>query len=283
MQAPHRIALAAVIALGFACAPPALADAKAPATRPALKTIKIEIPRSLGVQIEMIQLPGGKISINGKDGKPVEHVIKPVWIGKFEVRWVEYDPFWTRRDLSDDERAKNVDAANRPSRPYMLPHRNWDVDQPALGVHLRSAKNYCAWLSKLTGKKFRLPTEQEWEYACRAGGTEPQPADDKALKEVAWFLANTEEGAANAVGARRPNAWGLHDMLGNVAEWVIVDRQTGEAVVAGGSVLDPARDIHPSIRHAYTPDWQRDDSQDPRSSWWLCNGFHIGFRLAMDD
>ena len=72
-------------------------------------------------------------------------------------------------------------------------------------------------------------------------------------------------------------------MLGNVAEWVVTDPKSGDAVVAGGSVLDQAKDVHPAARQPYSPAWQRDDPSEPRSPWWLCNGFHIGFRLVMED
>src|SRR5688572_15923444 len=110
-------------------------------TAPTTQSTRSPIPKTLGVQIEFVRVPPGKITVRDRDGGSVERMVKPFWIGKYEVRWAEYDPFWMRQDTPQEQRARNVDAENRPRRPYTLPHRNWDVDQPARGVHVRSAKN----------------------------------------------------------------------------------------------------------------------------------------------
>jgi formylglycine-generating enzyme required for sulfatase activity len=140
------------------------------------------------------------------------------------------------------------------------------------------AKRYCEWLSKKTGHKYRLPTEAEWEYACKAGG--PGKFNKAALKEIAWFTDNSDD-KSHKTGEKKPNAWGLYDTLGNVAEWVI--RDDGSEAVAGGSWQDEAEDVHAGARDAYKPAWQAKDPQTPKGKSWLSNGGHVGFRLVRED
>jgi formylglycine-generating enzyme required for sulfatase activity len=143
----------------------------------------------------------------------------------------------------------------------------------------REAKKYCQWLSLKTGHKYRLPTEAEWEYACRAGA----PAgtiDKEKLKEVAWFDENSDD-QTHPVAQKKANAWGLYDMLGNVAEWVI--RNDGSEAVAGGAYLDGAEDVQPGARAEYNSRWQLKDPQEPKGMSWLSNGGHVGFRVVRED
>jgi formylglycine-generating enzyme required for sulfatase activity len=107
----------------------------------------------------------------------------------------------------------------------LMPHDRSPVrgeDLPVTSVSWRDARAFCAKLSEKEEANYRLPTEAEWEHACRAGGIEPGTATGEApmgeLDAVAWFADNSE-GAPHPVGGKRPNAWGLLDMLGNVAEW----------------------------------------------------------------
>jgi formylglycine-generating enzyme required for sulfatase activity len=247
-----------------ACFGASTARAEAP------KKITETIPGTT-VKFDLVQLPAGKVKVGDKE---VE--IKPVWIGTKEVTWDEYDVFWQRLDLKPDEIKAGVDAENRPSKPYSPPDRGFGHDGfPAGSMTFAEAQKYVKWLSKITKKNYRLPTEAEWEYAAKAGtdGT----IEKGKLKEVAVYGKEQPE----QTGQLKPNAWGLYDILGNVAEWVVRDDKTG--VIAGGSFEDDAADVNYSARAEYTPAWQRDDPQDPKGKSWLSNGAHIGIRVVRED
>jgi formylglycine-generating enzyme required for sulfatase activity len=248
-----------------------------------LKRTVERVPSSTAT-FTLLQLPAGKITIKDKDGKSTEVEIKPVWIGQTEVTWDEYDVFWVASDLPEAQRAgvksDKFVIRSRPSVPYSPPDRGWGHDgSPAGSMFCREAKVYCEWLSKATGHKYRLPTEAEWEYACRAGGPEVR-LDATALKEVAWFELNSED-QTHPVARKKPNAWGLYDTLGNVAEWVTT--LDGREAVAGGAYNDAAEDVHSGARVPFTPLWQKTDPQDPQGRSWLSDGGHLGFRVVRED
>ena len=123
---------------------------------------------------------------------------------------------------------------------------------------------------------YRLPTEAEWEHACRAGAAEPAGA---ALAEHAWFWENSDA-RTHAPGTRRPNAFGARDMLGNVAEWVV--GADGDPVVKGGSFDDDAEDVSCAARRKQTEAWNMTDPQLPKSRWWLADASFVGFRLVRE-
>ena len=120
------------------------------------------------------------------------------------------------------ETEKAADALTRPTPPYADQTFGLGHDgQPALCITWHAAMEYCRWLSTKTGKNYRLPTEAEWEYACRAGSkTAYSFGDASQLKDYAWYTQNSD-GKPQKVGTKKPNAWGLHDMHGNVAEWCV--------------------------------------------------------------
>jgi formylglycine-generating enzyme required for sulfatase activity len=285
----------------------AAARAAAPAADPPklkTQTVPVKVVRDTpwvggehGRAIELVQLPAGTILLTGPDGKAHKHEIKPVWMARYETRWDEYNVFWLGLDMSekewrawwhsaDSERAsqrwRGLDE--RPEQPYMPP---WGESlgiggYPANCVHFQAAVKYCTWLSKHTGKKFRLPTEAEWEYACRTGGPALKP-DAKELDKVAWFKGNAEH-RPHPVGQKQPNAWGLYDMLGNVGEYVIGDPKDDKGLLAGGSYTDEAKDVHSAAREPYSPDWQKNDPQDPKSTnWFIYDVHHVGFRVVMEE
>lgn len=261
------------LAMAFPAALPAFAQDK-------LETTAETLP-GFDVKFELVKLPAGKIEMGARgkaEAKTVE--IKPVWMSKTEVTWDAYTIYYQSLDLTEEEKAKGVDAQSRPSKPYGPPDRGFGTNGYAtISESIKAAQMYCEWLSKKTGKKYRLPTEAEWEYACRAGGAEVNLAKAD-LHKVAWVAENAEE-TPQLVGKKAPNAWGLYDMLGNVGEWV--QGADGAWVQKGGSWFDPGKQATSSARALYTVDWQMTDPQDPKSSWWYSDGWHVGFRVVRED
>ena len=194
----------------------------------------------------------------------------------------------------------NVDAVSRPSPPYEDPAQGMGGDnRPAVGMTRRAAMLYARWLSEKTGRLFRLPTEAEWEYACRGGET--VAVDPSLLAELAWYEPNAG-GRFHQVGRKAPNAWGLHDLRGNAAEWVLDgysadayaalpevsaatdpvagDPVRGRGVVRGGSYRDEADQLRCAARQPEMGAWKRRDPQIPKSAWWNTDAPHVGFRLV---
>src|SRR5262249_53735451 len=127
----------------------------------------------------------------------------------------------------------------------------------------------------------RLATEKEWEHACRAGSTKAYGVTDDAagLGEYAWFAENSK-GAPHEIGRKKPNAWGLYDMQGNVLEWVV--GTDGKPTTCGGSWRDPAEQLKPEARQKQDSSWNSTDPQIPKSKWWLSDGPMVGFRIVCD-
>jgi len=235
------------------------------------------------VKFEMVPVPGGTYTINDpKTGKPKQVTIKPFYIGKTEVTWDEFDVFVHKLDAPDTQKTGGADAVSRPSKPYGAVDRGFGhKGYPAISMSYLSAQKYCEWLSAKTGKKYRLPTEAEWEYACRAGVLPAGPiTDTELLDKLAWHWGNSDD-KTHKVGTKQPNAWGIHDMLGNVAEWCRpMDDEV--PVVRGGSFYDEPDKVHPAARKKYTPDWQMNDPQNPKSQWWLTDAPFVGFRVVCE-
>jgi formylglycine-generating enzyme required for sulfatase activity len=232
------------------------------------------IPGTL-VTFDMVGVPAGKITMPdpSKKDSSVTVEIKPFWIAKTEATWDQYDVFVFKLDQPQDEPA-GTDAVSRPSKPYGTADRGYGhKGYPAINESYLGAEQFCKWLSVKTGKKYRLPTEAEWEYACRAG--QPEPAG-KQLEAVAWFAQEQ----THAVGKKSPNAWGIYDMLGNVGEWCV--DMAGKPVVCGPSFMDSADNVKPSARRYQNPLWQANDPQSPKSKWWLSDGEFVGFRVIRE-
>lgn len=207
------------------------------------------------------------------DGKPV--TIEPFDIGRTEVTWDMYDVFALGLDASKDQ--KGADAIARPSQPYGAPDYGWGHGGfAAISIAQPAAVAFCEWLSKKTGKTYRLPTEAEWVHAATlaAGGSTLAPDRRDALS---WHRGNAVA-KAHPVGKKQPDALGLYDLFGNAAEWVTTS--DGGFVTRGGSFRDPADKVGPAARVVQDESWQDRDPQLPKSKWWLSDGPFVGFRLV---
>ncbi len=231
---------------------------------------------------KMVAVPAGTVEVGeGDSARLVE--VKPFYIATTEVTWDLYDLFVFGLSEEDPElTGKGADAVTRPSKPYIPPDRGFGhAGYPAISMTSKGAADFCAWLSTRTGRAYRLPTEAEWEHACRAGSAGAYTFGDDAalLAEHAWFRGSAGE-KTHPVGGKRPNAWGLFDMHGNVGEWVVgVD---GKPVVCGGSYLDAAGAVTADSRQRQSPDWNMSDPQFPKSRWWLADCTHVGFRVVCE-
>ncbi len=157
----------------------------------------------------MVWLPGGTFTMGQDDSphadeKPAHPVrVGAFSIGQYPVTFAEYDRFC---------------AAMGRKPPG---DQGWGRgERPAINVSWEDAQAYCAWLSEQSGETYRLATEAEWEYACRAGSqTRWSYGDEESrLGDYAWFSKNSGS-KTHPVGEKLPNAWHLYDMHGNVWEW----------------------------------------------------------------
>jgi formylglycine-generating enzyme required for sulfatase activity len=231
------------------------------------KVEKIQIPDT-PFSFEMVTLPAGKAK-----GAAGEVALKPFAIAKLEVSWESWAHYFTNR------KAVKVDGITRPSEPYEPPNGSMGVGMhPAISMRWHGATAYCEWVSRLTGQRFRLPTEAEWEYAARAGDAGEGPA---AADEMAWHKGNSGD-KTQLRGGKKPNAFGLHDMMGNVWEYCLepMDPPGFGPVVRGGAWHTPAAGLKYAHRQPIHPDWFERDPNRPRSMWWLTDATFIGFRLV---
>ena len=284
-----------------------------PAVR--LEPVVDDIPGTT-VTFEMVPLPGGTyqrgstaLEPGRKDDEGPGHqvTVGPFLIGRREVTWNEFDAFFyrERRRLPPGQKPEGADAITGPTPPYAdEAHDFGKGNQPVMSITHHAASEYARWLSTKTGRKYRLPTEAEWEYACRAGVTTAYSfgADPKDLGAHAWFEANAD-GRPHPGGRKQPNAWGLYDVHGNVAEWTadlykpdayatvkskvrspFVDpgQELYPHVARGGSWDDDAVDLRCAARRWSSEEWNRRDPQMPKSIWWLTDGTSVGFRIVRE-
>jgi formylglycine-generating enzyme required for sulfatase activity len=171
---------------------------------------------------------------------------------------------------------------------------------PANSMSQHGALMYCRWLYHKTGIFYRLPTEAEWEYACRAGSTSIYyyGDDPSQLGDYAWYAKNSGD-KYQKVGQKKPNAWGLYDMLGNLMEWTM-DHYEADAykklaatdpiqpanamrypkALRGGGFTSATEEVNSSHRFHSDPEWNKRDPQIPKSKWWLTEARWVGFRVV---
>ena len=158
--------------------------------------------------ITFIEIPAGTFEM-GDNVKHTFRLTSPFWVAKYPVTNAQYELF-----------LKSTSSAGGKRIMKVTPPKYWDdrrfnqPEQPVVGVSWDDAQAYCQWA------RCRLPTEAEWEYACRAGSEHAYcfGDDESLLGDYAWFDANSND-QTQPVGTKKPNAWGLHDMHGNVWEW----------------------------------------------------------------
>ncbi|MFI5379136.1 MAG: formylglycine-generating enzyme family protein [Tepidisphaerales bacterium] len=249
-------------------------------------------PDSPGTTVtwEMVAIPGGTLKgfKANKDAEPKDVAIKPFFMAKTETTWDTYEIYYNARDIADRKEATRlIEAKVRPSKPYESPTFNFgQAGFPALASTRQAAVKYCEWLSGKTGKTYRLPTSAEWEWAARGGADTLTP---EQIKEMAWYADNSAtddfpDGQTHPAGKLKPNGYGLHDMFGNVAEWVLEPGEDAliNPVAAGGSWKTKLEDLSPSYRQKQMKSWNVRDPQDPKSKWWLSDGKFVGFRVVVD-
>jgi len=286
------------------------------------------------VSFEMISLPGGAFNMGSPDDEPLRDAdegpvrkvtVSKFWIARNEVTWDEYMAFFRAtasqgRTEGQVVSSKKVDAISGATPPWGAPDQGWGKGaRPAITMSWHAADVYCQWLSKVTGKKYRLPTEAEWEYACRGGTETPyffegnpkkltsegflkkilKPDTSNIASRVVYNLnsaAKTEEPSFV-----KENPFGLKNMPGNVAEFCsdfysadyfktdsIRINPKGPAkgqehVIRGGSFKSDARDLRSAARDfTKTKAWLVTDPQMPKSIWWYSDCIDVGFRVVCE-
>ena len=230
-------------------------------------------------------------------------------MGKMEVTWDEYDLVLEKRlprnRRFDHRQDKDADAVTRPTPPYAdETFGHGREGHPVICITHHAAMEYCRWLSIKTGKAYRLPTEAEWEYACRAGTQDGLflRRRSQAARRLCLVRGQLARSMTHEVGKKKPNPWGLYDMYGNVAEWCLDHYETEwlrgvlhgqNSDLAGGAANGPTafrtwpaaapgptRPSNAAVPPAAAPTrrWIKLDPQRPQSIWWLTNADFVGFR-----
>ncbi len=298
-----------------------------------------QIPGTMA-SFKMVAIPGGtfkmgsteKEAFHKADESPVREVtISPFFMAEVEVTWDQYWAFYGQtmsegRTSPESVYANNtnpdvdVDGISGPTPPFGFPDQGWGAgDRPAITMTHYAAETFCQWLSLKTGKKYRLPTEAEWEYAAR-GGTEtayffagnPKDYSDQGFWRK-FFSAKTEEISSYVIysknsknktqepSAVKANPFGLKNMLGNVMEYC-ADKYDPEAyskteasvkdpisttgeewVVRGGNYTSDAENLRCASRDFTKHEaWLKTDPQQPQSIWWYSDIKGIGFRVVCE-
>lgn len=324
--------LAGAVGADDRVATPGLSTSR-PAKGPAVQTdlgymvpYTVTIPGT-EVSLEMIPIPGGAFTMGSPEneegredveGPQFKVTVDPFWLGKTEVTWAQYKEYMKMyaamkafqtqqiRLVSDDNKLDAVTAPTELYDPSFTFEFGTDSQLPAVTMTQFAAKQYTKWLSGIMGQQYRLPTESEWEYAARAGTATPYSFGDDPVKldEYAWYTVNSDY-QPHKVGLKKPNPWGLHDMHGNVWEWVLDEylddgykQFAGKAlkaseavvwptkayprVVKGGSWDDDAARLRSAAKMGSDDkEWKSEDPNLPLSPWWFTTdpARAVGFRV----
>ncbi len=305
------------------------------------KTFTEKIPKS-SVTFNMVAIPGGTFKMGSpvdepfrkEDEGPVRDVeISPFFMAEVEVTWDEYLAFYAQTAAegrttdteglrSGMQAAGDVDAISGATPPYGQPDQGWGLGKrPAISFTYHAAETYCRWLSQVTGKTYRLPTEAEWEYACRAGSSDPYffggdpkkfektglkaklSKNDTAVINTYIIYKENSPSKTQTPDFVKANPFGLKNMAGNVAEfcrdWYQPDTYSSypqgtlkdpggpesgeEHVIRGGTFINPAGLVRSAARdYTRTESWLRTDPQIPKSIWWYSDCFNVGFRVICE-
>lgn len=263
--------------------------------------------------IPMAPVSGGTFMMGSNSGQigegPAHNVgVSDFWMGTYEITWDQYLLFSEQRNNRENtdrgtEVSLGVDGIASATTPYVdMSHGMGKKGYPVINVTQYAALTFCKWLSAKTGRFYRLPTEAEWEYACRAGsdGDYYFGNDTTQLGNYGWYKGNSSK-HYHQVGQKTPNAFGLYDLHGNVAEWTMDQYNPGTyaeregrstedpwvkpqklypRTVRGGSWMDDPEKLRSSARTGSDPRWKRIDPQIPKSRWWFTNAPHVGFRIV---
>ena len=246
------------------------------APTPGLAPYTETLPNSV-VKIQMVPIPGGTFQMGGQTV-----TVKPFYMATTEAPWEAFDAFTASGPPSKpyDQTKFAPDAIARPSRSYILPDLGWGHHgYPAINLSFDSVTMFCRWLAKETTKKYRLPTEAEWEWACREAKAGAWTIDNAALDKQSWNATNSGH-VTHPIASKAPDKLGLYDMLGNVGQWAT--DLGGNPILCGGTFQDAPTAISPSARRRWSPKWQQSDPQIPKSRWWLADAPFAGFRVVCD-
>lgn len=268
------------------------------------------------ISFVMASIPAGSFTLGSPsseahrdedEGPQVTVDVDAFWMMSTEATWDLFEQFIDLDksaliDYGSDPVRTLADAVTRPSTPYLDPSFGMGkYGFPAISMTQYAALTFCKWLSTVTGRFYRLPTEVEWEYACRAGSSTAYHFGDDAslLDEYAWYWDNCGD-KYHEVGTKKPNSWGLYDMHGNVSEWTMDQYQADfyenledgaknpwriptalyPRTVRGGSWADDPEALRSANRIESLRDWQKRDPQIPKSFWWNTDAPFLGFRIV---
>ncbi len=259
--------------------------------------------------IKMMPVKGGEFVQGGtaKEGSredefPARTVeVGDFWMSSLEITWDQFEVFLYREtdtEILTDERQLelDIDGISGATMPYVNFNK---PGLPVINITHYAASTFCKWLSAKTGHFYRLPTEAEWEYAARAGTATPYFfGGPENLDEFAWYGDNSDA-KLHKGGQKTANPFGLYDVYGNAAEWVIdaydpefytqgeksrnpvnFPKKLYPRVVRGGSFKDTPEDLRSASRQYSVKKWKRRDPQIPKSLWWFTDATHVGFRIV---